>query len=162
MATNQTKNVRITKDMTIAEVEAAGGSVIVSDIQDMSALRTGARYLNRGFLAEIFAPSNFSFDWDWESCHFGTSASDYIEDGNFILCEGGDLKIVALPAEMNHMVDGIKDEAELVQFLSDYFGKPIELVFCGYGRQNKGRAPIERKIEIGMEKWHKHHTKIGA
>jgi hypothetical protein len=151
---NKTKKVQFTKNMTVAEIEAMGGSVIVCDIQDESAMRTGARYLNRGLLAEIWMPSNFSFDWDWQSCHFGTSASDYIEMDNFIICEGGDLKIIALPAEMNEMVDGIEDEEELRQFLSDYFGEEIELWFCGYGRQNKGRAPIEAKIRIEYVKRH--------
>lgn len=162
---NQTKNVRIDDSMTIAELKAAGYKLVAiktDDPTDTTPQTTASRYAMRDMIAEIWAPSNWDKNWKWQSCHFGTSASDYeIVDG-IAICNGTNMRIVALPAEMNKMVDGIENEIELGQFLSDYFNQEIEMVFCGYGRQNKGRAPIQRKIEIKMDEYHKNNTKIGA
>lgn len=159
MTTNETKIIQITPDMTLGELEALGCKIAIFETGDTTPLTTALRYGRRDYIAEIYAPSNWLKSWRWQSSHFGDSASDYemITD-NIGFSDGGIKRIIALPAELNELVNDIKTVQELGQFLSEYFGEPIEILFCGYGRQNKGRAPIERKIKDTINKYHREQT----
>jgi len=156
MTTNETKIVQITPDMTLAELEALGCKVAIFETSDTTPLTTALRYGRRDEIAEIYAPSNWLKSWNWQSAHFGAGACDYeMITENIGFSDGGIKRIIALPAELNELVNVIETAQELGQFLSEYFGEPIEILFCGYGRQNKGRAPIERKIETTVNEYHR-------